>query len=122
MMENDLDLLLGFDVNFEIMFGANLGVTTLNILTHHDERHKENLNHVRYEQPKYKAHRRIESQLHRCEKIPAQPQHSPGEDDEKKAHCADMHGYPNGEPVQRGQARHCLGIGIAQRTLAANFL
>ena len=37
VVEDDLDLLLGLDVDFQIMLGASLGMSTNDILSHHDE-------------------------------------------------------------------------------------
>src|SRR5205085_7051743 len=44
--ENDLDLLLRLHVHLEVMFRTRLGVTALDVLADHDERHQKNLDHV----------------------------------------------------------------------------
>ena len=41
VVENNLDLLLGLDVDFQIVLGARLGVSANNILSDHDETHKQ---------------------------------------------------------------------------------
>ena len=46
VVENNLDLLLGLDVDFQIVLGAGLGVPTNDILAHHDKGHEQYLNEV----------------------------------------------------------------------------
>ena len=52
------------------MFGARFGMRALNVLTHHDQRHEEDLDYVGNEQPEHESHRGIELQGLGRERVP----------------------------------------------------
>ena len=92
VFEDHLDLLLGLNIDLEVVLGAGLGVGALDVLPDHDQRHQQDLNDVGDEQIEDEAHRRIEPHRLRREQVPAQPDHRPGEDDQEEPHGADPFG------------------------------
>ena len=60
MAQNHLDLPLSPDIHIEIVLGTHFPVAAHQVLANHDQRHEQNLNHIRNEQPEHKGHRRIE--------------------------------------------------------------
>ena len=52
VVKNDLDLLLGFDVDLQIVLCSSLAMPALKVLANHDEWHQQNLDQVRQKQPK----------------------------------------------------------------------
>src|SRR6266436_8404492 len=91
MTQDNLDLALRLNVDFQIIVGSRLGVATLNVLTHHYKRHEQNLNYIGNEEPEHESHRRIELQLLRSQKIPAQPDSRPYCDYQEESHRSEEH-------------------------------
>jgi hypothetical protein len=100
VVQNDLDLLLGFYVDLQVVLCSSLGMLALKVLANHDERHQQNLDQVRQKQPKYESHGRIEFVLIRSQEVPAEPEDCPGEDDQKEAHRPDVTSDPQRQSVQ----------------------
>ena len=69
--QDRLDLPLSPDIHLQIVLGTHFPMTALQILTDHDQRHEQNLNDVRNEQPEHESHRRIELPRWRCQQVPA---------------------------------------------------
>jgi hypothetical protein len=89
-------------------------MASLDVLTNHDQRHQQQLNQVRDEQPERKCCRRIELQRTRDEKIPCQPHNRPYQHYEKEPHGADVIGDPASQPIQGTQAAEGFLIDIAE--------
>src|ERR1700730_15036 len=84
VIQDNLDLFFRTDVDLKIMLSTAFGVPALNVLAEHDQRHQENLNHVRNKQPEHEAHWRIELQRFRDHQIPTQPQDRPNKNEQKE--------------------------------------
>src|ERR1051325_6068399 len=104
MVQNQLDLLLGLNVDLKIVFRAEFRMAPLHILPHHDERHEQNLNDVAHQKICNKGRKWIERlpmerrQLSGDDVVSA-PGCGPNEDYEKEAHRSHMVGYKDGESV-----------------------
>src|ERR1700680_1555623 len=91
MQQRSDNFLLSLLVDLEIEFGARLGMTSLEVLTNHYERHQQYLNDVADEEVSDKSRKRIESRpvqsrYFRRQDVVSRPQHSPCCDDRKEAH------------------------------------
>src|SRR5580704_15720692 len=86
VQQNRLDFSFGFRVDVKVCLRPSLRVTTLEVLPHHDERHQEDLDHIREEQPQDKSGKGIESDAVGSQRVPAKPYHRPCEDHQKEAH------------------------------------
>src|SRR5262249_40349926 len=100
MMQDDFNFLLVLDVDLQVVFRASFCMPPDHVLSNHDQRHEQNLNEVRQEQPEYKTHRSIKFQRVRCEEVPAEPAYGPSQDQQEEAHRADMRRDPDREAVK----------------------
>ena len=114
MLQDDLDFLLRFDVDFKVIVRAKFGMAPLDILADHDQRHQKQLNQIGNEQPKCKCHWRIELQSTWHEQIPRQPHDSPDQDGEKETHGADPLGDPASQAVKGAKILGRFPIHIAE--------
>ena len=115
MLQDDFDFLLRLHIDLQIVLRAQIGMSALNVLPDHDQRHEENLDQVRDEKPEHEAHRRVKLKAFRRQHVPAQPDHGPAEDDEKEAHGPDIRGDPHREAIQWFQLGLPLFDNVARR-------
>lgn len=114
VLDDHFDFFFGARVDFEIGFGACLRVSSLQVLSDQEERHEEDLNHVRYEEPENEGRERIELPVDGRENIPPKPGESPCEYDEEKSHGTNAIRDTDGESVESTELLVLLGIDVAQ--------
>src|ERR1700704_2512411 len=100
MLQNYFDFSLGFRIDIKVGLGPRLRMTALQVLSYHDQRHQEDLDHVREKQPENKSRIRIEPQGAGRQGVPAQPDQGPHEDHQEKAHRADPVRDPDRQAFQ----------------------
>ena len=67
-MPDDLfDLEFGLLIDREVLVGPRFGVSSLNILAHHNQRHQQDLDQVGNEQPERRSPRNDQKEAHRAD-------------------------------------------------------
>src|SRR6266446_6034518 len=125
--KDDLDLLFRLDVDLEVALRPQLGMATLHVLPHHDERHEQDLNHVAHEEIGHEGREGIE-------RWPAEPRHlarqaivaapddRPEKNEEEKAHRPDAFGDEHGKPIHSTQGFRMLLVDIANGCTVPSYL
>lgn len=113
MGDNDLYLVLGLFIYFEVGLGSAFRVFPFQILPDHDERQKDELENIRDEKPDEKGGRWVKAKLKGCPDVPRYPNKGPKGEDEKEAHRADGTSHLEREFLKRREALPSLHVRLA---------
>jgi len=115
VFEDGFYFFFGARVDFEVCLRARVGMSPLEVLSAHEERHEEDLDHVGDEEPEDESGKRIELPRGRRQEIPPEPHNRPRENDEEESHRTDSVGDEDGNPIKTTQIFFEFDINVAKR-------